>query len=125
MKGLDRFRQEVRSWIEESCPPSMRTPASGEEDEIWGGRRVVFAHPDAKLWLDRMASRGFTAPTWPREYGGAGLSAEEAAVLDAELGAADCRTALRSLGLWMLGPVLLRFGSEEQKREHLPPIARG
>jgi acyl-CoA dehydrogenase len=103
----------------------MRTPVAGEQDEVWGGRRAVFASPDAKLWLDRMAARGFTAPSWPREYGGAGLSAEEAAVLDAELREAGCRAPLRSLGLWMLGPVLLRFGSEEQKREHLPRIARG
>jgi alkylation response protein AidB-like acyl-CoA dehydrogenase len=125
MDALERFRREVRRWIAESCPPSMRTPIAGEQDEVWGGRRAVFPHPDARLWLDRMAERGFTAPTWPREYGGAGLSAEEAAVLEAELREAGCRTALRSLGLWMLGPVLLRFGSEEQKREHLPRIARG
>ncbi len=124
MDDLDRFRQETRAWIEQSCPPSMRTPAAEAED-VWGGRRAVFADPDAKLWLDRMAERGFTAPTWPREYGGAGLSAAEAAILDAELRRAGCRIALKSLGLWMLGPVILRFGSEEQKREHLPRIARG
>jgi len=124
MDELERFRAEVRRFIEESCPPSMRTPG-GEADEVWGGRRAVFSHPDAKVWLDRMAARGFTAPTWPREYGGAGLSPAEAAILDAELHGAGCRMALRSLGLWMLGPVLLRFGSEAQKRAHLPPIARG
>ncbi len=124
MDPLERFRAEVRRFIEESCPPSMRTPG-GEADEVWGGRRAVFSHPDAGVWLERMAARGFTAPTWPREYGGAGLSAAEAAILDAELHGAGCRMALRSLGLWMLGPVLLRFGTEEQKREHLPRIARG
>ncbi len=124
-EDLDRFRQEIRRFIGESCPPSMRTPVGGERDEVWGGRRAVFPCPDARLWLERMAARGFTAPTWPKEYGGAGLSSEEAAVLDDALRDAGCRPALRSLGLWMLGPVLLRFGSEEQKREHLPRIARG
>ena len=121
---LERFRREIRSWIEESCPPSMRLPMA-EGDEVWGGRRAVFPHPDARVWLERMALRGFTAPTWPKEYGGAGLSTVEAAILEAELRDAGCRPALRSLGVWMLGPVILRFGTEEQKREHLARIARG
>src|SRR5689334_10384464 len=112
MDSLDRFRHEVRGFIEESCPPSMRTPIADEGDEVWGGRRAVFKSPDAKVWLDRMAARGFTAPTWPREYGGAGLSLSEAAILAEELRRAGCRPALRSLGVWMLGPVILRFGSE-------------
>jgi acyl-CoA dehydrogenase len=125
MDDLDRFRGEVRAWIASSCPASMRTPLGGDHDEVWGGRRAVFLHPDQKVWLDRMAERGFTAPSWPKVYGGAGLSPAEAAALDAELRAAGCRPALRSLAIWMLGPVLLRFGTEEQRREHLPAIARG
>ncbi len=124
MDDLERFRREIQSFIQESCPPSMRTPVV-EGDEVWGGRRAVFPHPDARAWLDRMAHRGFTAPTWPREYGGAGLSTAQAAVLESELREAGCRPALRSLGVWMLGPVILRFGTEAQKREHLPRIARG
>ncbi|AGC46120.1 acyl-CoA dehydrogenase [Myxococcus stipitatus DSM 14675] len=121
----ERFRESVRCWLEESCPPSMRTPMGGEEDEVWGGSRGGFASPDQRLWLERMASRGFTAPTWPVEYGGAGLAPARAGILEEELRRLGCRPPLHSLGLWMLGPVLLRFGSEEQKRRHLPPIARG
>ena len=60
MDALERFRREVRSFIKESCPPSMRTPGA-EGDEVWGGRRAVFSHPDARVWLDRMALRGFTS----------------------------------------------------------------
>jgi alkylation response protein AidB-like acyl-CoA dehydrogenase len=123
--AAERFRAEVQRFLEESCPPSMRTPGAGEDDEVWGGRRAVFKSPDAKAWLDRMAARGFTAPTWPVEYGGAGLSPVEAGILAEELRRARCRPPLRSLGLWMLGPVLLRYGTEAQKRAHLPPIARG
>jgi acyl-CoA dehydrogenase len=121
----ETFRDDVRRWIAESCPASMRTPALGDEDDVWGGRRAVFAHPDQKVWLERMVARGFTAPTWPKEYGGAALSPEEATVLEAELRRAGCRPALKSLGLWMLGPVLLRYGTDDQKREHLARIARG
>src|SRR5262249_53555442 len=125
MDDLARFQAEIRRWIEENCPPSMRAPTASDDDDVWGGRRAVFPDPDAKLWLDRMAARGLTAPTWPEEYGGAGLSAAEAAILEAELKTAGCRVALKSFGIWMLGPVLLRYGSEEQKREHLPKIVRG
>jgi acyl-CoA dehydrogenase len=119
------FREEIRAWLEEACPPAMRTPPRSEADDVWGGRRAVFATPEARLWLERMAQRGLTAPTWPREAGGAGLGDEEARILAEELRRLGCRPPLKSLGLWMLGPVLLRFGSEAQKREHLPSIARG
>jgi alkylation response protein AidB-like acyl-CoA dehydrogenase len=121
---LDAFRREIRAWLEESCPPSMRTRAPESED-VWGGRRAVFPSADARLWLERMAGRGYTAPTWPKEYGGAGLRADEARVLEEEQRRLGCRMALKSFGIWMLGPVLLRHGNEEQRREHLPKIARG
>jgi acyl-CoA dehydrogenase len=118
------FREEIAAFLEDACPASMRTPAR-EHEEVWGGRRAVFPSDDARLWLERMAARGLTAPTWPREYGGAGLSETDARVLAEELRRLGCRPPLRSLGLWMLGPVLLRYGDEEQKRTHLPRIARG
>jgi alkylation response protein AidB-like acyl-CoA dehydrogenase len=121
----ERFRQEIRTWIEVNCPPSMRTPASGPHDDVWGGRNATYHDPAAKLWLDCMAERGFTAPTWPMEYGGVGLSSAHAAILEEELSRAGCRTALKSLGIAMLGPVLLQVGTEEQKREHLTRMARG
>jgi alkylation response protein AidB-like acyl-CoA dehydrogenase len=124
MADLETFRSETRKWLEQNCPASMRTPMP-EEEIIWGGRKQVYKNPDAKLWLDRMAERGWTAPTWPREYGGGGLSKAEAAILSQELRAIGAREALSSFGIWMLGPVLLEYASEEQKREHLPKIVRG
>jgi alkylation response protein AidB-like acyl-CoA dehydrogenase len=124
MEALDKFRQETKAWLEENCPPSMRTPMP-EEETVWGGRNAKFANPDAKLWLDRMAARGWTAPTWPKEYGGGGLTKEENLVLQQELRRIKARPALSSFGLWMLGPALLEFANEEQKKEHLPKIVRG
>jgi acyl-CoA dehydrogenase len=121
---LAAFRAEVGAWLVANCPPSMCSPMK-EDDEVWGGRRAAFDHPDQKVWLDRMASRGFTAPTWPREYGGGGLSAPEAQILAEEMRALGCRRPLKSFGVWMLGPVLLEYASEEQKQEHIPPIVRG
>jgi acyl-CoA dehydrogenase len=72
-----------------------------------------------------MSAKGWTAPTWPREYGGGGLDDAQAAVLREEMRRLGCRPPLKSLGLWMLGPVLLKYGTAEQKRVHLPAIARG
>ncbi len=124
MSDLASFREEVRSWLEENCPASMRTPMP-EAETVWGGRGQQWPNPDSKLWLERMAERGWTCPTWPKEYGGGGLTAEEDKVLQQELRAINARPALQSFGIWMLGPALLEFASHEQKLEFLPPICRG
>lgn len=125
MSDLQQFRIETRTWLEENCPPAMREPVRGFEDFYSGGRRPEISHPDQKLWCDRMAGRGWTVPEWPREYGGAGLDREELKVLRQELARINARRPLDSFGISMLGPALLEFGNEAQKREHLPPIARG
>ena len=121
---MERFREEVRSWLAENCPESMRTPMP-EAETVWGGRKQQFVNPDARLWLERMAEKGWTCPTWPKEYGGGGLSAEENRILAEELRSINARPALQSFGIWMLGPALLEFASHEQKLEYLPPICRG
>jgi alkylation response protein AidB-like acyl-CoA dehydrogenase len=125
MSDLDAFRTDTRAWLEANCPASMRTPMTSEDDIIWGGRNQVFRNPDARLWLDRMAAKGWTAPTWPKAYGGGGLSRNEAQVLEQELERISARSPLSSFGLWMLGPVLLEYASEEQKKRFLPEIVRG
>ena len=124
MNELQAFRNEVQAWLEENCPASMRTPTP-EGEVVWGGRQERYVNPDSKLWLDRMAERGWTAPEWPRQYGGGGLSFEEHRVLQQELARIHARVPLNSFGIWMLGPVLLEFADEQQKREHLPRIVRG
>lgn len=124
MSELQAFRAETRAWLEENCPPSMRTPTP-EDEIVWGGRRERFANPDSKLWLERMAERGWTAPRWPTAYGGGGLSYQEDKILKEELAHIRARTPLNSFGIWMLGPALLEFASEQQKQEHLPKIVRG
>jgi len=123
-RTLDTFRAETRAWLEANCPPEMRQPMA-EEDVCWGGRQFKFTSEAQRRWLEAMAGRGWTVPTWPREYGGGGLSADEAKVLAQEMRALNCRPPLYSFGIHMLGPALLKFGNEAQKREHLPRIARG
>jgi acyl-CoA dehydrogenase len=123
---LRAFRDEVREWLLENAPASLRGAASGSAIEgYWGGRKVEEADLDRKLWCERMAARGWTAPTWPGEYAGGGLSAEEAKVLREEMKRLELPPPLIGFGLTMIGPTLLQFGSEEQKREHLTRIVRG
>ncbi|RST31130.1 acyl-CoA dehydrogenase [Sphingomonas ginkgonis] len=124
-QDLDSFRAEVRGWLSANCPPEMREPIRSESDVCWGGRNAVFTSPAQKQWLDAMTSRGWTVPDWPKAYGGGGLSPAETKILRQEMAALGCRSPLNSFGISMLGPALLKFGTEEQKLEYLPPIARG
>jgi len=114
-----------RAWLEENCPREVTGPFDPERDMVWGGRKWVFRSEAQRIWLQRMASRGWTVPTWPIECGGAGLSAAQAQVLREEMARLQSWVPLYSFGITMLGPVLLAFGDEEQKRRHLPRIARG
>ncbi|MCF6221063.1 MAG: acyl-CoA dehydrogenase family protein [Robiginitomaculum sp.] len=125
MSDLEQFRAETRAWLEANCPPEMRTPMKRETDGCWGGRNWVFKSEAQKLWLERMAAKGWTAPSWPKQYGGAGLSRAEDKILKQEMKRINARPPLLSFGIWMLGPALLKFGSEEQKMRYLPEICRG
>jgi alkylation response protein AidB-like acyl-CoA dehydrogenase len=119
------FRAETRAWLHANCPPEMREPVRSEADICWGGRHAEYSSPAQKTWLDTMAARGWTVPDWPTDYGGGGLSAAETKILREEMAALGCRNPLNSFGISMLGPALLKYGTEAQKRDHLPKIARG
>ena len=125
MTDLEEFRATTRSWLEASCPAAMRRPLQTEDDVCWGGRRWKFQSDAQRQWLNRMAERGWTVPEWPSEYGGAGLSREQAKILRQEMRTLGCRSPLDSFGIWMLGPALLKYGSNQQKSHYLPQIARG
>src|SRR5262245_34462491 len=124
MADLDSFREETRAWLAANAPPSMRGPLTNPDDLCWGGRKARYPD-DVKRWLDVMAERGWTAPTWPREYGGGGLTKQETKVLAEEMGKLRLRPPLTGFGLSMIGPLLLQEGNEELKREHIPKIVRG
>jgi alkylation response protein AidB-like acyl-CoA dehydrogenase len=125
MSDLERFRSDVRDWLEKNAPAELRGRPGSELEGVWGGRRWKWENPAQKLWLERCAERGYTAPSWPREYGGGGLSKDEAKVLAEELRRLRLPPPVIGFGLTMIGPTLLAFGNEEQKREHLPRICRG
>ena len=124
MADLETFRIETRAWLAANCPPEMRQSIAKDGDVVWGGRHATLTPPQ-RAWLDAMGAKGWTVPEWPKEYGGGGLSKDEAKVLMQEMRAIRARSPLASFGIWMLGPALLKYGSEDQKKEHLPKIARG
>src|SRR5690349_15802898 len=125
MDDLDKFRDETRAWLEANCPPEMREPMRDESDACWGGRNPVFKNDAQKQWLEVMAARGWTVPDWPKEYGGGGLSPAETKILRQEMARINARNPLMSFGISMLGPALLKYGTEEQKKHYLTQIARG
>jgi len=123
---LDAFRDEVKTWLDANYPAELRDPkAKSDPEAIWGGRAFAGSSDPQITWLGRMAQKGWTAPAWPAAYGGGGLSRDQARVLEQELIAGRYRAPLASFGVWMLGPVLLEYGSEAQKQEYLPKIVRG
>ena len=124
MADLEAFRADARAWLAANCPDDMRKPLDDDEDRCWGGRQWTFKSEGQRLWLERMAARGWTTPEWPKPHGG-GLSREELKILRQEMRAIGARSPLDSFGVWMLGPALLKYGTEAQKQKFLPPIVRG
>ena len=123
---LDAFAVEVRDWLAANYPAELKGPAPKVDPEaMWGGRAFAGSDDPQIVWMRRVAEKGWTTPTWPREYGGGGLSPAQARVLEKELAAGRYRSPLASFGVWMLGPVLLEYANEDQKREHLPKIIKG
>ena len=124
LDNLDQFRTDVREWLDANCPESQRKPITPEE-QYWGGRRGEFPSEDARIWFERMRDKGWVAPDWPTEYGGAALDAQQAKILKEEMKRIKARTPIYGLGVWMLGPALLEYGNEAQKQQHLRDIIDG
>jgi len=125
MADKSTLRRELRGWIETHAPASLFGRRGDPLAEHWGGQKSAPKLPDSQAWLDMMAERGLTAPTWPREHGGADYEPDEALVLEAVLAELGLPRPLVGFGLDMIGPTLLRFGTDAQKRRHLPSITRG
>jgi len=124
LSNLETFREEIRQWLEAHCPLSLRSPAT-QEEQVWGGRHIEFPSADAKLWLERCVAKGYCVPEWPVQYGGAGFNPEQLQIFKQEMARINARAPQVNLGIWMAGPVILEYGTEEQKKELLPKIARG
>lgn len=124
MEELDQFRREVGTWLETNCPTSQRQ-AMTPDQQYWGGKNATFASADAQLWFERMREKGWITPEWPTEYGGGGLNAAQARIIKDEMKRIKARTPIFSIGIWMLGPALLEYGSKDQKHRHIRAIVNG
>lgn len=120
MSNLQAFRKDTRAWLETHCPEGAR----GKGYIPLGSSKIELAD-DTRVWLDNMAERGWTVPTWPKEYGGAELDLEQYNILIEELKRIDARPPLTGRGVNYIGPTILELGSDDQKQRWLPGIARG
>jgi alkylation response protein AidB-like acyl-CoA dehydrogenase len=116
------FRADVKQWIADNFPRTL----AGQNPATVGYAATLEA--DHELWRQRLAEKGWGAPTWPKEYGGAGLSQSEERIITDELSDANAFNPIPTIalmGVTMVGPTILDYGTEEQKKKHLIPIARG
>jgi alkylation response protein AidB-like acyl-CoA dehydrogenase len=109
---VEAFRTDARAWLEANFPAGLKA-----------GRRS--AQTDAQRWRELMADKGWGAPTWPKAYGGGGLSRGEARALAEEMARIGAHNPIGGLGIMSIGPTILELGTDEQKARHLPGIARG
>ena len=110
------WRQEVRGFLRENAPARLRDALG--EGALFGQGAMM------REWRKRVAAKGWIAPHWPREYGGAGMSAKDQFIMNEEFAEAEAPN-VGGFGVMMIGPTLIAHGSEEQKQRFLPSILRG
>jgi len=118
---VEAFRAEAKAWLEENFPAALKADPAAQLADMMGGTPSL----DAILWKQRMGEKGWGTPTWPKAYGGGGLSRPEARVLAEEMAKVGARNPIGGMGVMMFGPTLLEVGTEEQKKQHIPPIVKG
>ncbi|MCA1748168.1 MAG: acyl-CoA dehydrogenase family protein [Parasphingopyxis sp.] len=118
---IEQFRAEAREWLEGNWIPELK----GRHNPMGMVDGPTDMSEDMVQWRKRLGERGFGTPTWPSEYGGAGLTQEEAAVLDEEMRRIGAYNPIGGLAVGMFAPTLMEFGSEEQKLKWLPPLSDG
>ena len=114
----DAFRAEARAWLEANFPPSLKGKSLSYIEEATPDT------PEIKAWTKAMGDKGWGVPTWPKAYGGGGLSAPEARVLQQEMSRVGAWNPIGGMGTMMFGPTLLEYGTEEQKQTHIRAIAK-
>jgi alkylation response protein AidB-like acyl-CoA dehydrogenase len=116
----ENFRTDVRDWLKANFPASLKGKGGMMYAEGFMARDA-----SVEAWTKAMGAAGWGVPTWPKAYGGGGLSTAEARVLQQEMNSAGAWNPIGGMGVMMFGPTLLEYGSEAQKQRHIPPIVRG
>ena len=115
------FRAEVREWLAANFPKSL----AHKDSSLSALEGPTNESADEKAWRTAMGEKGWGVPTWPREYGGGGLDRKQAAIVQEEMMKIGASNPIGGMGVMMFGPTLLEYGTEEQKHEHIPAIAKG
>ena len=121
---LEAFRAEARAWLEATFPKSL----AGRAGAVMRAEIIDAGDSEAHTWAKRLGEKGWGTPTWPAEYGGGGLSQLQAQVLHQEMdriGAFNPLIRTTGMGITMVGPTILEYGTEAQKKRHIPRICRG
>ena len=113
--------EDYLGWVEQACPDEIR----GRELSFGGGSKAAMPSEAFERWFSACVERGFTVPSWPRQYGGAGLDRGNAEELRRAMREVGAPPPLSGAGPTMLASTLLELGTEDQKARHLPPISRG
>ena len=114
-KEEEKVLQEVRKFIRDEATPEMLA----ETRELGG----IYGGPEGRKFMQKFAARGWLAPKWPKEYGGLDASEMITYLIRDEMAYTGVPWAC--VGAHMAGPIILRFASDEMKKEFLPPIAKG
>jgi alkylation response protein AidB-like acyl-CoA dehydrogenase len=119
------FRAKVRSWLDANAPWHMLEEMSNAT--IVGTLTITSEDPVAasKAWQRKKADAGYAAPSWPKEFGGGGMTPMERVIWQQEEAAFKQLSVILSIGLGMCGPTLMEWGTAEQKSQLLPPMVRG
>jgi alkylation response protein AidB-like acyl-CoA dehydrogenase len=105
----EAFRSKVRLWLEKNAPQQKRALSLAE----------------GKSWQRKLKEGGFLGAAWPKEYGGAGLSDMQQAILNEELTRAKAPAIPGQMGIWWVGPAIMKFGGEAQKQRFVANILSG
>ena len=119
------FREQVRQFLKDELPEGLARKGGGGAMFGGGGRsRRGYGDYFKKLgpWLSKLNENGWIAPAWPKEYGGAGLTVIEQFILSQEMATIGAPKSPNVIGLGWVGPTLILYGTDEQKKKHLRPI---
>ncbi len=121
MEPLEEFRAEAAEWLAENFDPALK----GRNNPMGMVDGPTDMAPDMVEWREKLGAKGWATPTWPKEYGGAGLSNDEVRVLTEEMNRIGAYNPVGGLAVMMFAPTLMEYGTDEQKAKWLPPLSNG
>jgi alkylation response protein AidB-like acyl-CoA dehydrogenase len=117
----EAFRQELKSWLQKNAPRNVQRDDTGDEFHEGGSddwkRRLE--------WHKKMHEGGWVGLSWPKEYGGRGASITQQLIYQEEMGKANTPMLVNGLGIMLVGPTIIHWGTEEQKKRYVPKILSG